>query len=315
LHPDLVERLAQEAAKTASHMLHMCIRALDYCPPVDVTFGDYLRALITADAELVTNDRLNYRLAIIEAFRRRGIYPRDVRSLSEESLRWDVPSDEDQDAFRKLFGDPENLRTLVPEWGLTTKRKVIYDEARKRQRLLRLWLRQPAAQDAAKAAHLIMHGGAPATYYRPHGKDDGPPSLEAHSVRPARRIGPGGQMVTELVIELTQRRRGYLDSKDQQEADAGNTRLLRRPDFIFRGGCTLLVDLETAEVRYCIYKRIGSSNRLERQRRFLRQESHPSVRTTYFGDTRRAYYKRLAAGRPVEPLALLHRSFEPEEVE
>ena len=76
LHPDLVERLAQEAAKTARHLLLMCIRAIDYCPPVDVTYGDYMRAMITADFDLVPEDDRNYRVAIIEAFRAWGIYPR-----------------------------------------------------------------------------------------------------------------------------------------------------------------------------------------------------------------------------------------------
>ena len=76
LHPDLVGRLASEAAKTAKHVLRMSIRALDYCPPVDVDFGDYLRALITADADLVPNEAYGYRIAFIDAFRRRGIYPR-----------------------------------------------------------------------------------------------------------------------------------------------------------------------------------------------------------------------------------------------
>ncbi|HEX8464469.1 MAG TPA: hypothetical protein VF627_07605, partial [Abditibacterium sp.] len=83
IHPDLVNRLANEAAKAAQHVLNMCIRALDYCPPTDLTFGEYLRALITADTDLVPDDDLGYRVAIIEAFRRRGIYPRDVRTLSE----------------------------------------------------------------------------------------------------------------------------------------------------------------------------------------------------------------------------------------
>ena len=36
----------------------MCIRALDYCPAVDITFGEYLRALITADLDAVPNDPL-----------------------------------------------------------------------------------------------------------------------------------------------------------------------------------------------------------------------------------------------------------------
>src|SRR5262249_6324610 len=42
LPPDLVNRLAGEATKTADHLLLMAIRALDYCPPVDITFGEYL---------------------------------------------------------------------------------------------------------------------------------------------------------------------------------------------------------------------------------------------------------------------------------
>jgi hypothetical protein len=83
LHPDLVNRLANEAAKTAQQILGMCIRALDYCPPVDISFGDYLRALITADFDLVPDDDLGYRIALIDAFKRRGIYPRDIRTLSE----------------------------------------------------------------------------------------------------------------------------------------------------------------------------------------------------------------------------------------
>ncbi len=90
LHPDLVNRLASEAAKAAGHVLRMCIRALDYCPPVDLTFGDYLRGIITADADLVADDNRDYRLAFIEAFRRRGIYPQDINTLSVESLRHQV---------------------------------------------------------------------------------------------------------------------------------------------------------------------------------------------------------------------------------
>jgi tetratricopeptide (TPR) repeat protein len=91
LHPDLVARLAATAAKVATHFLRLCIRALDYCPPVDITLGDYLRALITADLEFVRDDRYNYRLALLEGFERRGIYPRDVRNISIESLVWRPP--------------------------------------------------------------------------------------------------------------------------------------------------------------------------------------------------------------------------------
>ena len=88
LHPDLVGRVAAEAAKTAESFLTMCIRAVDYLPPVDITFGDYLRALVTADRELIAIDRLDQRGALIEAFRQRGIYPESVVSLAEESVMW-----------------------------------------------------------------------------------------------------------------------------------------------------------------------------------------------------------------------------------
>jgi len=88
LHPDLVNRLAQEASRAAGHILRMCIRAIDYCAPVDITFGDYLRAVITADTNLIPDDTKNYRLAFIDAFRKRGIYPTGIKSLSVESLRY-----------------------------------------------------------------------------------------------------------------------------------------------------------------------------------------------------------------------------------
>jgi hypothetical protein len=322
LHPDLVERLAREATKTARHILNMCIRALDYCPPVDVDFGDYLCALITADRDLMPDDRLNYRLAVIEAFRLRGIYPRDVRNLSEESLLWHAPDDKEQEAFRKVFGDPERLRKLVPDWGFTTNRRKIFDQAKRSQYLLHKRFIEASALEAAEIGHIVLNKDAPEAFYR--NKKTGVPTLEIHSVRPARRIGPEGQTVTELVVEMTQRRRGYYSPEKQKKVDSGKFKPPKKPpkpDFVFRGGCTLLIDPNTAKVRYCIYKRIRSKNRLNRMRRFLKRDASPLLRATYFGDPRKAYFQRLTARRrgleeelAVEPFALLHRSFEQEEV-
>ena len=323
ISPDLVERLAQEASKTADHLLQMCIRALDYCPPVDLTFGDYLRALITADFDLVTDDSHNYRLAVIEAFRRRGIYPKDARNLSVESLIWHKPTDEEQKAFNKVFGTPEKLRKLVPDWGLTTHREKIYDQARRSQARLHQWFMDPQAKDAAKKAYLQLDKNVPEALYR---HKDGPfrgvPLLEIHSVRPARRIGPDNQTVTELVIEMTQRRRGYYDSDKQKAVDSGkNMEDFPPPDFIFRGGCTLLVNPETAEVNYAIYKNILSDSRLESTRKFLGMEGGPSLRATYLGDPRKTYFRMKTANwedrknqMGVECFGLLHRSREQEEV-
>jgi hypothetical protein len=38
IHPDLANRLASEAARAARYILQMCIRGIDYCPPVGITF-------------------------------------------------------------------------------------------------------------------------------------------------------------------------------------------------------------------------------------------------------------------------------------
>ena len=51
----------------------MVVRAFDYLPPVDVTFGDVVRAIVTSDHALP--GRHGLRGNLIEALRRRGIYP------------------------------------------------------------------------------------------------------------------------------------------------------------------------------------------------------------------------------------------------
>jgi hypothetical protein len=119
LHPDLAERLAREAAKVASHFLKMCIRALDYCPPVDITFGDFLRALVTVDRDLVPEDNYRYRDTLIEAFQSRGIRSEDVTSVSEGALAWE-PFDSTSAApvrLAEVLGPryPADRRSLGPE--------------------------------------------------------------------------------------------------------------------------------------------------------------------------------------------------------
>ena len=87
LHPDLVRRVADTASTTATHVSDMCVRAFDYLPPVDITFGDYLKALVTADHDVYPSDDAHLRANLIEEFRLRGIYPTNVASLSDLSLR------------------------------------------------------------------------------------------------------------------------------------------------------------------------------------------------------------------------------------
>lgn len=93
IHPDLVNRLAEEAQRAADRALQICIRAIDYCPPVGITFGTYLRAIVTADHDMNPVDRQNWRLAFIESFREWGISPRATRSMAEDSLLWPTEQD------------------------------------------------------------------------------------------------------------------------------------------------------------------------------------------------------------------------------
>ena len=84
--------LAQEASDVATRFLDICIRAIDYCPPVDVEMGEYLRALVTADAELVHDDKWGYREALMRSFRRRQIFPDHVEFMTEDAVRWQHPA-------------------------------------------------------------------------------------------------------------------------------------------------------------------------------------------------------------------------------
>jgi hypothetical protein len=297
IHPDLVDRLAAEAAKTATHLLHICIRALDYCPPLDMTFGDYLRAVITADVDMVPNDRYHYRLAIIEAFQRRGIYPGDVRNLSVESLVWRPPRGDGID-LSPLFDGSYGGPTLSPEWRPTSNRHELWERMNRNAAAVHHWLIHYCPPDYAEEIGLALSVDAPGGFYR----KEGVPTVEVHSVRVARRSTPRSELVTDLVVEIMQRRRGYLDPKKQADVDARKDVPGDEPDgdFKFRGGCTLLIDPATYRVRYAITKHILSDGRLRRQRGYYSGES-PALRATYFGDPGRDQASR-------EPFAMLHRS-------
>src|SRR5436309_1341959 len=84
----LVQLLSAELSNSAEQVLNMCIRAIDYLPPTDITFGEYLRAILTADFDINSDDKLHCRAAFVEAFREWGIPIPGVYSASEDSLRW-----------------------------------------------------------------------------------------------------------------------------------------------------------------------------------------------------------------------------------
>ena len=106
----LANLLAEAASRTADRLFQICVRAIDYCPPVDITFGDYLRAIITADRDLYPTDEAHIRDAFMQAFRLRGILPENARYFSEDALAWPrVPRGALPPVEGLLFGDPNGL--------------------------------------------------------------------------------------------------------------------------------------------------------------------------------------------------------------
>lgn len=111
--PDpLADMLAEEASRTADRFFTTCARALDFCPPVDINFGEFLRALITAHLDLDNRDADGVRNAIMEAFRLRGIVAQGPASFSEDALCWPKPDLRLRPIAGLLFGD---MRGLTPE--------------------------------------------------------------------------------------------------------------------------------------------------------------------------------------------------------
>ncbi|WP_166037466.1 hypothetical protein [Sphingosinicella sp. YJ22] len=330
--PDLVRRIAAEAEKVADQVLRMCIRGLDYLPPVDVTFGEYLRAIITADHDLVPSDDRLYRVAFAEAFRKRGITAPGSHFTSIDSLLWDEPEkwettdgapghEASADAsFSSILSQlhlgvtfanpkeceaadeqaPEGARAYLDPGSVEARnlRDLAMHIVESNRRKVHSWLVGEDDRNWEATLGICLRGDrAPATVYR---GSDGVPKVEVHTVRVSRRQGPDGQVLAQLIVQITQRRRAYYKAEDQQRADSGamaadDPRWIK-PDFVFRGGSTLIVDLKDGRVRRVVRKSIRDERRLARQRAYLGGD--PEVLT----------FRGRCDPVDAEPFAFMHRS-------
>lgn len=234
LPSDLQAILAEEASRLASQFLAICIRAVDYCPPVDLEMGEFLRAVITADRDLVPDDPWGYREAWIDAFRERGIRPWGVSALDEDALAW-KPS-------AVPLGRVAPLSFARLRFRGDPGRPASASELRRQARALGHAIADPVRTDA--------FGLCP-----PRAGSMGPPCIE--SIRSARRIGPDGQILFDVIAEVSQR--GLATA-----AGAGCPS-------VFYGGSTVILDPE-GEIRYVIGKGAASSRRKESQRQFIESD-------------------------------------------
>jgi hypothetical protein len=259
LHPDLVNRIAAEAARTAQSVLTMCIRAFEYLPPIDITFGDYLRALVTADFELNPNDDVGQRAAMIEAFRRRGIYPDNVISLAEESLKWE-PADQALPPIpTEHFGDVSTLAGMTFRQARKpgeSAKQFSYEWSDEVEKLGPDYKQSGASVFSALRSYAQTHAIALAL--------DPARDIEVQGAHPVFRVGQDGQLLIEIVAQFVQ--------KDETSKD----------DFggvPFRGGTTIVTSAD-GKLRYTIKKPLMSkeltdahkgeaTRRLTRQREFV----------------------------------------------
>ncbi|GGH36673.1 hypothetical protein GCM10007423_29110 [Dyadobacter endophyticus] len=319
LPEDLVNRLADEAAKSADHVLQMCIRALDYCTPVDINFGDYLRAIITADVDLVNDDSRNYRLAFIDAFRRRGIYPKNIKTLSVESLQF---------KRNPSFGPKVQGMFLMISQFLKKFRNDIMD-TKSRDEIYRITQQYIVGNEEQQGLHdqivqqfdnqtefenvtgLVLNRDWQKFGINESRSNKDYPAVLVHNLRLVSRVGPQGGQIHHIVVSLLQQAK-VIVKNGEFIGVATNTKEKKRAS-TFMGGCTLIFDLNTLKLRYAISRplldttktkpedRTLDKKRIEQQVRYEQDEIMMCVSdySHYFGSG-------LTNGAQ-EPFAFLHR--------
>jgi hypothetical protein len=164
----LANRLATEASRTAEEFFTICARALDYCPPVDITFGDFLRALLTAHLDYTPDDPDHIRDALMQAFRLRGIVAEGATAFSEDALFWPKIASRRLRVPDLAFGDPNGLTKEEKDHNGDVLRKF-----------------------AAENAELL-------------GFDPRSGAIAAPSFHPMFHTGKNGKLFITMVVELVQ---------------------------------------------------------------------------------------------------------------
>src|SRR5205814_402673 len=109
--------------------------------------------------------------------------------------------------------------------------------------------------------------------------------FEVRSARIAYRTKPDGGMLPQLLLTLLQQKDVPVDALDPNGAKMS-----------FESGCTVIADLRSSRIKYCIRKNPSAGERLARQQKFALESS--GLRSTYFG----------ARGLDsAEPFAAVHR--------
>jgi hypothetical protein len=125
------ERVVEEGATIANTLLTTAIRALDYAPTVDLSFGDYLSAVLTGDREVRPDDKkYDLRRRLREAFASYGIrparrsgadgaWPHAPESLSYGGVHLASLQRDPDEVFRFLWDNRDRTRLNLDEGAYT----------------------------------------------------------------------------------------------------------------------------------------------------------------------------------------------------
>ena len=109
--------VVEQGADSAGQLLTMCIRALDYAPPTDLQFCDFLSALITADREAVPDDsKYHYRQVLRDSFAAYGLRP---PPSTDSHGAWEMVDNSkltyDRSHFESMLRDPDEVFRFIWE--------------------------------------------------------------------------------------------------------------------------------------------------------------------------------------------------------
>jgi len=315
IDPDLVKRLSKEACEIADKLSQICIRALDYCPPADLTFGDYLRALVTADLRYNPDDEEGLRFAIMESFRAWGIIPDEVNTFSAESLQWKGPGDGffDQGKMKvlkdiiKYSFDPgykESSRNGITDQRESSKQSKstnprIQQVLGSVERILRENDRETIFKESQNLSRIV------------HQTFEGKIAIDGKNTESILGMNFGANKYTQALVD-GQQIDLHLSAKPRNvfqvykcrpvivpDGHTGNTSKLMiimflqkvtvslknsryqgyfpGDEYAFRGGASIIVDMANYEIKHVIVKNVGSSRRLVRQLDYaLENQQHGS---------------------------------------
>ena len=129
LQQGMVSRIGvvDAAVETAEHLLTMAIRALDYYPPTDLLFSDFLSAMLTADYEMQPDDsRYQYREALLASFAALGFQPAS-REAAEPGL-WGGPGAKELHYGRTHFESMQHDKDEIFRFLWENRAALMVDE-------------------------------------------------------------------------------------------------------------------------------------------------------------------------------------------